>query len=167
MPYAIYGHSMGTLLGYLVTQRIVQSGKNPPLHLFMTGCRAPSANRDEKRHLLPKDQFIAKLREYGGTLDDILNDADLMNFFEPVLRADFECIENYVHSSATPLDIPITVIIGSEEPTTPSDAQLWQKETTQPLAFHQFPGKHFFIFNHQESIIRLIVRDLQKKLVYT
>ncbi len=36
-PYAIYGHSMGTLLGYLLTKRILNAGKPAPLHLFVSG----------------------------------------------------------------------------------------------------------------------------------
>jgi len=32
-PYAIFGHSMGAYLGYLVTQRLTQANLPLPLHL--------------------------------------------------------------------------------------------------------------------------------------
>src|SRR5687768_2395386 len=37
-PYAIYGHSMGGLLTYLLTKKIRENGHPAPLHLFLTGC---------------------------------------------------------------------------------------------------------------------------------
>src|SRR4051794_37934122 len=36
-PYGIYGHSMGTLSGYLLTKKIIQKNLNKPIHLFFTG----------------------------------------------------------------------------------------------------------------------------------
>lgn len=163
-PYAIYGHSMGTFLGYLIAKRIVDTNLyNKPLHLFFTGCRAPSvASRDTKRHLMPKAQFIEKLKEYGGSPDEILNDKDLTDFFEPIIRADFRGIENYIYQETEPFDIPITVMIGLDEPVTREDAEAWQKETSVPIEVHQFPGKHFFIFENQENIVKIMARSLQQ-----
>ncbi len=163
-PYAIYGHSMGTFLGYLLTKRIVEANVyNKPLHLFFTGCRAPSvASRESKRHVMPKAQFIEKLKEYGGSPDEILNDKDLTDFFEPIIRADFRGIENYTYQETEPFDIPITVMIGLDEPVTHEDASAWQKETSLPVEVHQFPGKHFFIFQNQAKIINIIANNIEQ-----
>jgi len=40
--YAIYGHSMGAILGYLLTKRLVNAGKPAPLHLFVSGRKTPA-----------------------------------------------------------------------------------------------------------------------------
>ncbi len=164
-PYAIYGHSMGAMLTYLITRRIVEEKLyNKPLHLFLTGCSGPSARDiNQKRHLLPKNEFIAKLKEYGGSPDEILYDEGLMNFFEPILRADFKGIENYVYQEVAPMDIPMTVIIGTDEPVTTESAEAWKLETSETFELHQFSGKHFFIFEHAGKIMRMITQELQKK----
>ena len=58
-PYAIYGHSMGATLGYIVSQKIVQQEMNPPLHLFVSGHQGPLVeNKREELHVLPKEEFI-------------------------------------------------------------------------------------------------------------
>lgn len=166
-PYAIYGHSMGAMLTYLITRRIVETNVYaPPVHLFLTGCSGPSARDiNQKRHLLPKDQFIAKLKEYGGSPDEILYNEGLMDFFEPILRADFQGIENYVYQEAKPMDIPMTVIIGTDEPVTVETAEAWRVETSDTFELHQFPGKHFFIFEHAEKIMQMVHHTLQPQLM--
>ncbi|MEN8219998.1 MAG: thioesterase domain-containing protein [Pseudomonadota bacterium] len=53
--YAIYGHSMGAILGYLLTKRILNAGKSAPLHLFFSGREAPAViDGDSLKHQLPK-----------------------------------------------------------------------------------------------------------------
>ncbi|HYC27772.1 MAG TPA: thioesterase domain-containing protein, partial [Chitinophagaceae bacterium] len=36
-PYAIYGHSMGSLIGYLLTKKILAHNLPAQLHLFFSG----------------------------------------------------------------------------------------------------------------------------------
>ncbi|GAA0188785.1 thioesterase domain-containing protein [Fulvivirga kasyanovii] len=165
-PYAIYGHSMGGWLTYLLTKKIVAERLTPPVALFITGCGGPSVEITERgRHLLPKDKFIDKLRELGGSPDEILQNPELIEFFEPVLRADFEAVDTYIHEDAEPLDIPITVVIGLQEKATYDEAMAWQKETTQPVTVRQFPGRHFFIYDFEEEIMKLIIKNLESNIL--
>jgi surfactin synthase thioesterase subunit len=161
-PYAFYGHSMGTLLAYLVTKRIIREGLNQPLHLFMTGRFGPSAeDPDPPNHSLPKDEFRNKLKEMGGSPDEVLADETLMDFFEPFLRADFQAIEEYEYEPSEPFDIPILAIVGKDERITHDQVMTWQRETTRPLDVRWFNGPHFFIFNYSSEIMRLISQKLQ------
>lgn len=169
-PYAIYGHSMGTLLGYLVTQMIIENGMPQPLHLFFTGCGGPSLPRlkdgETARYLLPKKDFIFKLKEYGGSPDEILEDDTLMDFFEPILRADFQSIETYVHKENPLFNIPVFVAIGSEENVTEAEAMTWQNETAHKVELKIFQGKHFFIFDHERELAESIEENLIKIKAY-
>lgn len=156
-PYALYGHSMGTLAAYLLIQRILAEGHNPPLHLFVSGGAPPALLRiDDKRYLLPREAFFAKIRTYGGCPDEILRDEEMMKFFEPILRADFQALETYQHQPTLPLSVPITVLLGTDEKTTPSQGLAWGDETVSGVDVHQYPGNHFFIFPHAEEIIQLV-----------
>jgi surfactin synthase thioesterase subunit len=160
-PYAFYGHSMGTLLAYLVTKRIIREGLNPPVYLFMTGRFGPAAeDPDPPNHSLPKEAFRKKLKEMGGSPDELLADEALMDFFEPFLRADFQAIEEYRYEPTEPFDIPILACIGKEERITHDLAMTWQKETTRPVEIRWFSGPHFFIFNHAPEIMRLMAQRL-------
>lgn len=169
--YAIYGHSMGGLIAYLLTQKIIENKLKPPVHVFITGTSGPSANSrfEVIRHKLPKDEFLQEMKELDGIPDAILENEDLLAFFEPILRADFEACETYKHIESAPLDVPMSVITGTEEDMTEEDIHLWQNESTYKIDFKQLPGKHFFIFHYPMEIMEIISNTLTtnlKKLKY-
>jgi surfactin synthase thioesterase subunit len=157
-PYIFYGHSMGTLLSYLVSKKIEAENLNKPLFLFLTGCGSPGMSfpREKNRYLLPKKEFIEKLKSYGGSPDQILEDENLLSYFEPILRADFQAVDTYQHDLDNLLNIPITIITGTEESVTQEEAEAWKDETTREVEVYQFPGKHFFIYNYIERILEMI-----------
>jgi surfactin synthase thioesterase subunit len=156
--YVIYGHSMGGLLACLLARYIRSKNHPMPLHIFITGTPGPAApsRGDKKRHLLNSDDFVAELRESDGMPDGFLEDLELVRFFEPVLRADFTAIENYIYEEAEPLNIPLTVITGAEEDMLKEEIFMWQKETNYPVDFSEMPGGHFFIFKNAYKILRII-----------
>jgi surfactin synthase thioesterase subunit len=160
--YAIYGHSMGGLIGYLVARKLIENNHKPPLHLFITGTCGPSspARSAKNRHLLPKDEFIQELKNLDGIPDEILQNDDLLSYIEPILRADFKTCETYKYMDQPPLNIPFTVITGTDEEMTTEDIQLWQKESDFAVDFRQIPGKHFFIFNYPRVIVDIISKKL-------
>src|SRR5271165_2863500 len=61
--YAIYGHSLGGLTGYLLTLKLLENHHRKPEHIFITGTTGPSApsRLEKKRSLLPKDEFIKEI----------------------------------------------------------------------------------------------------------
>jgi surfactin synthase thioesterase subunit len=155
-PYAFYGHSLGSLLAFLLTRRIMSEGQRKPSYLFLSGCEAPSTIPRKKRHLLPQHEFRQVVREFGGCSPDVLNNEELMAIFEPILRADFKAYETYIHESLMRLDMPIVVMIGDEEDLAMEDVRKWQAETSSTLSIHRFPGDHFFIYGHWKRIGSLI-----------
>jgi medium-chain acyl-[acyl-carrier-protein] hydrolase len=160
-PYALFGHSMGATLGYLLTRRILAEELSCPMHLFCTGRQAPTVESREKgSHNLPGDPFLEKVRAYDGLPDALLKEKDVLAFFEPILRADFEAIGSYRYTPAPPLDLPITVIIGTEERTSYEDACRWREVTTGEVTVLRFHGKHFFIFRHARTLAGVIEERL-------
>ena len=161
-PYAIYGHSLGTLLGYLLTKKIIQEGQNPPEYLFFTGRASPSvALKEAPRYLLPRDAFFRKIAELGGTPAEMLDDEDMKDIFEPILRADFETVETYKYKQTSPFAIPVNIIIGDEEDISLQEAWAWQDETEVPIEVAQMAGKHFFIFANAQEIVEVICHKLE------
>jgi surfactin synthase thioesterase subunit len=160
--YAVYGHSMGGLLACLLVRKIIQNDHPPPLHLFITGTMGPSAveRKEKKRHLLDKPDFIEELKRLDGSPDEILGNDELLDYFEPIIRADFQATETYEYEEAPPLNIPMTVITGTEEEMEPADIGLWQKETSIKVDFRRMRGKHFFIFKHPGVIVEIISKKL-------
>lgn len=164
-PYAIYGHSMGACLGYLLTKRLIREEAAMPLHLFLSGREGPSVEGREKgRHLLPRNEFFEVLHEYEGMNAEVLKNRELMELFEPVLRADFEALDTYEYEETSPFDIPVTVMIGQDEKVSFEEALQWQKETTLEISVNKFPGGHFFIYHHLPEIGDIISQKLAAAL---
>jgi surfactin synthase thioesterase subunit len=161
--YGLYGHSMGGLMSYLLTLKILENNKQAPSHLFITGTTGPSApsrQEEKKRYLLDKKEFIEEIKELDGMPEEILQNEELLYYFEPILRSDFKLSENYMYQDHAPLNIPITVITGTDEDMELEDVQLWQKETTFKVDFKKMPGKHFFIFKHTQIVVDIISKKL-------
>lgn len=162
IPYAIYGHSLGSILGFLLVKKIINEKLPQPIQLFLSGREGASVKNNTPIHLLPKQEFIKKLQEYEGTPKEILQDNDVMNIFEPILRADFKAFETYVYEKSGPFDIPITAMIGTSDKITYEDTEKWQEETLRKITIKQFKGGHFFVFNHLQEISNEISNTLQK-----
>lgn len=155
--YYFFGHSMGSLVGYLLIHKLIANQVQPPSYLFVSGRGGPSMETNCKNHfLLPSVEFRNKLREFGGCPDEILNDNDLMDFFEPILRSDFEAVETFVYERKDTLNIPITGFYGSDEETTTADMNLWQVETNHTIDIFEIKGNHFFIYENWPTIIKTI-----------
>jgi len=160
--YVLYGHSMGALLVYELIKFIRAENLQLPMALFLTGHGAPGTRIETSRHLLSKDEFINEIRSLGGSPEEVLQDETLMLFFEPILRADFEAIETYEYEECEKFDIPITVVIGSHEETTQKEAKEWKEISDNEFELLELPGKHFFIFEHAEKLMQLIVKKIHQ-----
>ncbi|MDQ6843548.1 MAG: thioesterase domain-containing protein [Bacteroidota bacterium] len=160
--YAIYGHSLGGLMTYLLTKKLVENNHQLPAHLFISGTTGPSsiARTEKKRHLLQKEEFIQELKDLEGIPDEILQNEELLDYYEPIIRSDFMASENYIYQDGEPLDIPITVITGTSEDMEKPDIDLWQNETTHLVDFKRLPGNHFFIYKHPQTIIQIISKKI-------
>lgn len=160
--YGIYGHSMGGVVALFLVKKLIDNGYPDPVHLFITGTTGPSSpSRGSKmRHLMGKKEFIDEILVLDGLPEEVTRHKELVDYFEPILRADFKATETYTYRDSTPLQLPITVITGTEEDMKPEDIQLWQRETDLPIDFITMPGKHFFIFKHPDAIINIIINKL-------
>lgn len=164
-PYAIYGHSMGSLLARLLMHRIQQEDLPRPLHLFLSGSRAISIRREPPYyHELQGEDFKNALRKLGGSPEDLLTDDEAMSIYEPIIRADFKAVETYAYQEMIPVDVPMTVFIGTEDKVTYEQAQAWEQESTTRVQVRQLKGNHFFILPHARELMQTIIRKTYSAL---
>jgi len=155
-PFIFYGHSMGAQLAFDATHLLSAQFGIKPLRLIVSGRGAPAVTKMKRRYDLPKAEFMLALKNLGGIPQEILNDAEFFSYFEPILRADFQAIESYKYVKKEPLDIPILVLLGDREETTPEDASAWKQETTSRFELNILQGDHFFILEHTKSVLQLV-----------
>ncbi|MBA0882490.1 thioesterase II family protein [Flavobacterium undicola] len=156
--YIIYGHSMGALVGYLICQKIEELRLQKPLKLVVSGKKSPSAEREVKIAHLPDQEFWQEVIKLGGIPDELQNHPELINFYTPILKADFTVIENYKYKKKEKLTIPVDVFYGSEE-AIEEEMLGWKDETTAEVTITKMEGNHFFIYNHVDFFINLFKKS--------
>lgn len=158
--YALFGHSMGATLSFLCLQRIVAAGLPAPVMVFLSGKRAPACAEEKRRHLLSREAFVDMLRELGGCPPEILAEVELIDYFEPILRADFQAVETWRPAPRQPVPVPLTLLHGQDDEFGRAEALAWSQETAAAFHFHEFAGAHFFIQQHWPEIARLMAATL-------
>ena len=77
IPFAFFGHSLGSLISFELTRRLRRQKAPCPLQLFISGCRAPQVpNPDPPIHHLPDTEFIEELGRFNGTPQAVLDNPE-------------------------------------------------------------------------------------------
>lgn len=165
-PYLIYGHSMGATLGISVAYEM-QEKNDAPEALIVSGNSGPGTvpvdNEGNEiliknRYLMSTPDFINELIELGGVPEEVLNNKEIFDFFEPILRADFEVLEketDFIEKDIL-ISIPIHALMGTEEKTS-HQVTNWQRFTTEKLQYAIEKGNHFFIHEHVQKLSEIII----------
>lgn len=162
LPYAIFGHSNGALIGFELARRARAAGTRMPEHLFASGRRAPHLpGRTRDVHALPEPELLEELKALGGIPDEVLAHPELRALIVPLLRADMALTETYDAGDAPPLPVRITGYAGAADPKVPvEDVEAWGRHTTEGFGMRTFPGGHFFVFDQRERVLRDLYTDL-------
>ncbi len=162
VPYAFFGHSLGSLIAFEVIQRLQARGMPLPVHFIASGCVAPSLVEHLVRNPLselPEKELIDRLRQLNGTPTEILEHAELLSLVLPTLRADFALYESYRYQYCQPLDCSLPVIGGmDDQEVTWNHLARWRQETAGYFSLYQLPGDHFYIHQQEATLLQLILR---------
>jgi medium-chain acyl-[acyl-carrier-protein] hydrolase len=156
-PYVLFGHSMGALLAFELAQRLRARSERLPMLLVLSARTAAHFEPPSPPlHQLPPKEFLAQLEaRYEGLPLDVLLDADMLDLFLPILRADITLIETYQFRPRPPLKVPILALAGSDDKTvTGPSMAAWQRHTAYQMQFNQLPGGHFYLWGESQAAFR-------------
>ena len=152
--FVIYGHSMGAYLALRVSILLEKEGF-PASCVIVSGNEGPGYDDGEYSYMLDEDAFKTKLKSLGGTPSEIIDNKEVFNFFEPVLRADFEIAERNNLENEIPGNAAIYAMMGDQEKNV-EKIDNWQKFTNSLFEYKIIKGNHFFIYEHPQYIAKLI-----------
>jgi surfactin synthase thioesterase subunit len=181
-PFALFGHSMGSLVALELMHALSERGERAPVWFGASATISPARRKHETHWLnCSHDEMIACLRERGGTPAELLDDAEFVDFMLPLLRADFHlCGVHPAHiatraagygamlagspATSAMLDCPIDVFVGRDDPATANraDVDAWAEETRGACAVHWFDGGHFFIDTAREAVLAVVANALMQ-----
>lgn len=165
-PFAIFGHSMGALIGFELAHFIYRQYGYQPLHLFASGCRAPQIpDPDPPIHQLPDALLIEELRQFSGTPEEVLQHQELLQLLLPALRADFALCETYQYRYVKPLPCPISAFGGlQDKEVAQNDLRAWREQTEGTFKLRLLMGNHFFINSARMVLLQAVAQDVIQAL---
>ena len=162
LPFAVFGHSNGALVGFELARALRARGRPQPVHLFASGRRAPDLPPDRPPiHSLPEADFLAELEELGGLPRELLEHRELLELLLPMLRADVAVHETYRFQEQPPLACPITAYAGVADPkVSRPQVEAWARHTAGRFTLRTFPGGHFYLQEQRAELLRTLSADL-------
>ncbi|MBW9154569.1 thioesterase II family protein [Clostridium estertheticum] len=162
--YAIFGHSMGSLLAFELYYKIVENGGRIPKHIFFSGYKDPDcARKEEPIYNLPDDEFMNEVIKLGGMPIEVLENKELCQLVTQILKNDFKILELYKYRQRNDtIKCDTTILNGSEDTITFEEVYGWKKYCLKNVRILTFEGDHFFINNNMNKIIKLIEHTLLK-----
>lgn len=154
--YFFIGMSMGALLSFLITHRLIQENKKLPEYLFIVS-RMPFANYEANIDFASLDSktFWDYIVSYDERSKAIAEHEELRGFYEPILRADFIAMQTYHHSfeGLPKLALPALVYYGNKDKNVIDESRIqeWSNQFEQTPEYQVFEGGHFFFYENRKA----------------
>ncbi|MDX3275222.1 MULTISPECIES: alpha/beta fold hydrolase [Streptomyces] len=164
-PFGFFGHSMGALIAYQLTRRLLREGDPLPTWLGVSAYGAPrgEASADSGPHLMADDELRGWLRSGGGSPPQLLDNDDVWHKFAPVFRSDFKLVDTWTPPrSPEPLPVPLSVFAGVHDKLIGGDRLLaWRALTTNFRGLERYDGDHFYLTTYQQQLAAAITAAMR------
>jgi medium-chain acyl-[acyl-carrier-protein] hydrolase len=161
-PVALFGHSLGAVVAWEMAHVLAKTETVTLLRLFVSGKGAPQlVPNSPPLHLLGEEELLARLRDYNGMPEVVIQNPEVRELVVPSLRADLELLETWEYSERPPLEIPIAAFGGVQDVLIPQAVlDAWGEQTRGAFESHMLPGGHLFIDTHSAPLLEQVARHL-------
>ncbi|MEK4338245.1 MULTISPECIES: thioesterase II family protein [Bacillus] len=162
-PFILFGHSMGGLVVYRLTQLLEREGIDPAA-VVISAIQPPQTKRQILTHL-SNEAFVQHIAEMGGIPKELLENKPMMDYFTPSLRADYQALESFQHTDKTIIESPVYLLNGKQDKKCMEDADGWLT-WANAIERTDFEGGHMYINTHLEQFaehMRHVIEQTTKK----
>ncbi len=166
-PFAVYGHSLGALIGFELTRQLFQKHGLAPVHLFVGAWYAPHLpNPYPSSKQLSEPEFIKQVLPLVDCSESVLENAEIMRSLLPILKTGALLYEQYTYSEQKSLECPISAFGGVEDKVVNHDLlSAWHQHTRSAFTVQMFPGHHLFLHSDQSLILQAISQELMRLVI--
>ena len=167
-PFAVYGHSLGALIGFELLRQLRRADPDGSLpraaRLLVSGATAPDATPAVGRFgELDDRELVTALHRLGGTPQSLQVDSELMSLVLPGLRADLELLGAYRFDEEPPLAVPISAFAGRDDAlASPERVARWSRHSAVGFACTTVAGGHFFLHENQAELLPALCLELKE-----
>ncbi|MEU9291547.1 alpha/beta fold hydrolase [Streptomyces sp. NPDC048275] len=164
-PYAFYGHSMGAIVAYNLTSLRASRGRSLPVSLMAGAYPAPHLLAPITAALeLTDDELARWMVDIGGMSELVLAYPEWVKAALDLLRDDLLVCQSHQPSGQRPLDCPIDVFAGTDDPLLPlARVSGWAEHSTVSCQVHPMPGGHFFVQESSSVFLRTLASLLSRR----
>ncbi|MER7050398.1 thioesterase II family protein [Streptomyces jumonjinensis] len=151
-PHVLYGHSMGALIAFALTQRRRARGAPLPVALLLSAHRAPHLPAPPLTGCYTKDdmELVRGLAALGGLPRALLDRPEWLAALLPVVRGDLMLCAGAGGVDRSPLPVPVHSFAGADDRlVTVAEIREWAAYSTRESGTTVLPGGHFFIREHE------------------
>lgn len=162
LPFALIGHSFGSVLAYRVACELVSRGIIPQRLVVMSFPSLSDLSYERALHTLDDEMLVQEVDElFGGIPNEVRQDETALKFFVPGLRVDLGLLEGYRHEAGFQLPIPIVAICGTDDKAVNvEEMNHWREQTTGSFRLRSMPGDHFFPLERMPEILQVAFWDV-------
>lgn len=152
-----FGHCMGANVAYETAKRLLTNHGIQITGLFISAFTSPDVPIEDGISHLDDKAFAAEIQSHGTFPEEFFVNPSILKLFLPKIKADYRLIEEYCDHEHVVLDCPFAGFFGADDDSvTEEGIRGWNSYTSRAFLQYQFPGNHYFYYDHQEEIIEKI-----------
>jgi len=150
----LLGHSLGAVVAYELALLLQSRLQGLVRTMVVGGQLAPHRLQYRSAAGLTTHAILRRMREGSALPAEVAEADDLVDALLPQWRAELRALEDYRRREVVPLDVPLRVWFGTDDPTTSNRSALeaW-RECGDDVVVREFPGGHDFLFGERADVL--------------
>ncbi len=161
-PFAIWGHSFGSTLGYEILKLVQEKLKRSPVVFFSSGASAPCDESEQLPEKISTDKTVLldTLKKIGGIAREMYENQDFMDYYLPIISMDINLLKEYQDDAFIKIPCPLVLLEGDDDMFDLSNWDKYKGEFESEVRF--FKGSHFFFEDNVGEFVSQVHNCIKK-----